>query len=371
MTELPDSSTPAQIKGILHQALGNLEKFDNCALLDYPNHLNIGDEMIWLGELFYLIDCLKTQIDYVASADSFSAKVMENKVGKAPILLHGGGNLGDLWPKYQSFRHEIISNYHDRPIIILPQSIYFADIDNLKRAANIFNSHPNLTIFARENYSYQIALNYFSNCRVIKSPDMAFQMVGMPVISFTTKSNSNILYQRRQDQELSQSFAPPSIDIENLVVEDWRSYQWIYREKLKNAQVWYWQIPGSVRIMREVWQRGLANPREWISRTLWNKMHPYAAKFDRADQPNLHKKAWELMHCGIYQFNNYKYVITNRLHGHILCLILGKPHVLLPNKYYKNKSFYETWTSSIPFCRFAQNESQIKVAVSEIREFCF
>jgi pyruvyl transferase EpsO len=39
-------------------------------------------------------------------------------------------------------------------------------------------------------------------------------------------------------------------------------------------------------------------------------------------------------------------VITDRLHGHILSLLLGIPHVLLDNSYGKVRSFYESWTKS-------------------------
>ena len=72
------------------------------------------------------------------------------------------------------------------------------------------------------------------------------------------------------------------------------------------------------------------------------------------------------MHSGIYRVMQGNVVITNRLHGHILCIILGIPHVFLPNSYYKNESFYETWTSQLPYCRFVKEPKQIKAAVQEL-----
>lgn len=44
-------------------------------------------------------------------------------------------------------------------------------------------------------------------------------------------------------------------------------------------------------------------------------------------------------------------VITDRLHAHILCLLLGIPHILLNSVMGKNWSFYETWTRGSPLCR--------------------
>jgi pyruvyl transferase EpsO len=37
-------------------------------------------------------------------------------------------------------------------------------------------------------------------------------------------------------------------------------------------------------------------------------------------------------------------VITDRLHGHILCLLLGIPHVVLPDRFGKLSNFWQTWT---------------------------
>ncbi|NJK50315.1 hypothetical protein HC931_21280 [Candidatus Gracilibacteria bacterium] len=166
-----------QIKEQLHQALGDLGNSKEYALLDYPNHSNLGDHLIWLGELFYITQVLKAKIGYASDLKNFSGEVMEKHVGKAPILLHGGGNLGDLWTDYQKFREQIISTYLDRPIFILPQTLYFVKESNLEKTAKIFNAHPNLTIFLRDDYSYKTASEAFYNCRIIKSPDMAFQMV--------------------------------------------------------------------------------------------------------------------------------------------------------------------------------------------------
>ncbi len=46
-------------------------------------------------------------------------------------------------------------------------------------------------------------------------------------------------------------------------------------------------------------------------------------------------------------------VITDRLHAHILCVLLGRPHILMNNLMGKNWNFYETWTRGTPLCRLA------------------
>jgi len=57
----------------------------------------------------------------------------------------------------------------------------------------------------------------------------------------------------------------------------------------------------------------------------------------------------------LYILSLGRVVITDRLHGHIFCLLLGIPHVLLNNDSGKNWNFYETWTRDSPLCRLARN----------------
>ncbi|MBW4507412.1 MAG: polysaccharide pyruvyl transferase family protein [Scytonematopsis contorta HA4267-MV1] len=355
-----DAFTPEILKNNLHQALGSLGDFDSCALLDYPEHLNLGDHLIWLGNIFYLTDVLKAKIKYAASKEGFSKDVLEEKAGNAPILLHGGGNLGDIWPAYQNFREQIITEYRDRPVVILPQCIYFQDLNNLEKTAKVFNSHPNLTIFTRDNRSDDIARKYFDNCRVVKAPDMALQLRNMSGFSSDTISKSSILFHCRNDKELNKEFASNKIDIPHLVVEDWLSYKWVLGTNKK------WFKRGIAQLYREVWQRGFATPDEWMARQKWQYLHPDVPKFQEIYQPFLHQRSWSFIYSAIHQFQQHRVIITNRLHGHILCIILGIPHVFLANGYYKNESFYETWTHQIPFCRFIRDAGEVKFAVEEL-----
>lgn len=364
-----NTSAPEKIKGLLHEALGNLDKFEECILLDYPNHRNIGDHLIWLGELFYLTDVMKTKISYVAHLYNWSAAAINQQVSHAPILLTGGGNLGDIWPNFQKFRELIISKFHDRPIIIFPQTIYFTDPSNLQKAADIFNAHPNLTLLVRDDYSYEIAIKHFHKCRIIKSPDMAFQMVNMPEVLSDKSPNPTTLYLCRKDKELSKTLSvESSFELDNLLVEDWASYRFPYRELPKP------KTPRNiVRGIREGWKKGTLltvdwlPPQEWMSLQTW-KSSPSTSKFDEMYNPVMHQRSWNFMHQGVYQLRQHRLVITNRLHGHILSTLLGIPHIFLANSYHKNQAFYEAWTHQVPFCKFAKDVSQVKVAAQELME---
>lgn len=352
-----------KVKELLHEklneALADLKNFKQCALLGYPDHYNIGDHLIWLGEVLYLTNVLGIQVNYAASIESFSPQKMEDSVGKAPILIHGGGNLGDLWSYYQRFYEKIISQYHDRPIVILPQSIRFAQENRLERAKDIFNAHPNLTLIARENKSHELAKQHFFKCKVFKAPDTALEMIDMPSMLLAPKKKDTVLYLSRQDGELNRASSPESIELPNLIVEDWASYKYKGVPGVRSFQ-------GIVRLLKEGWEDGTIISSEWISRQIWQQFHPWVTKFDALYNPRMHRKSWNFMHNGIYQFRQHRLIITNRLHGHILCLILGIPHVFLANAYHKNESFYQTWTHQISFCIFVKEASQIMPSIQKL-----
>ncbi|WP_371357585.1 polysaccharide pyruvyl transferase family protein [Hydrocoleum sp. CS-953] len=246
----------------------------------------------------------------------------------------------------------------------MPQTIYFQNKSYLEKSAKVFNSHPNLTLCVRDRYSYDLAIKHFDNCRVILAPDMAFQMAEMPCFSVPINPENSILYLNRTDKELNQSFLPKSMGISNsnLVIADWVSYnqQWI----LGKANSRFRQI--FAQLYREVWQRGLATPQELIDRRIWLKTATENIDFNSVDNPSLHRLSLSFLHSGIYQFQKYRLIITNRLHGHILCVLLNIPHIFLPNSYHKNQSFYETWSYDIPFCRFVSDITQIEASIQEL-----
>lgn len=362
--------TPTKIREVLHHTLGNIGTFEKCALLDYPDYLNIGDHLIWLGTVFYLTQILKTKIEYAASIDVIELsekpgeELLDRKIADYPIILQGGGNFGDTWPRHQNFREKIIKRYRDRPLIIMPQSIYYSHPENIKNTASILNAHPNLTIFVRDNYSYEIACENFHNCRVFKAPDMIFALSDLSIPSYKYNPNSPILYHCRNDSEFNAAFAPTNLGIPNLVIQDWASGHWVYKgkEKIKD----YWQWPAFATIVREGWQRRLSVPQEWSSRREWQQ-HPSAELFNAFNYASIHHfSSWALMHCGIYQLIQSQAVITNRLHGHLLCVLLGIPHVFLPNSYYKNEFFYQEWTYQIPYAKFIKEPRRVKGAIEEL-----
>jgi pyruvyl transferase EpsO len=59
-------------------------------------------------------------------------------------------------------------------------------------------------------------------------------------------------------------------------------------------------------------------------------------------------------------------VVTERLHGHILCMLAGIPHVLIDNNYGKNSTFFRTWTHGWPGVRFANSLNEASLEALEL-----
>jgi pyruvyl transferase EpsO len=126
-----------------------------CALVDFPHHANVGDSAIWLGERA-LLRCVGVPVTYTCDRSSFSEQDLLNRLPTGTILIHGGGNFGDLWPHHQDFRERIIWTFPHHRIIQLPQSIHFDHRANLDRARSVLGAHRDLTICVRDHHSLEV-----------------------------------------------------------------------------------------------------------------------------------------------------------------------------------------------------------------------
>lgn len=277
----------------------------NYCLLDLPDYNNIGDHLICKGSLNFL-NTLPHKKKYAASIKLFNpSKIDRNDL----ILLQGGGNFGDLWPKHQNFREYIVKNFRHNKIIILPQTIYFQKEKNMKPTVRAFSNHPDLTICVRDWRSYERAKNNFTKNKILLIPDMA-SYLSCKVNKKRTNNPKRVLFMKRRDKELKKSFKIPFI--KNLDTRDWPSFKYKYYNYI----------------------------------------------------PNKHKQQQLYLNEGILLMANYDIVISTRLHGSILSVLLDIPTIILDNIYGKNKTYYDTWLNGVSHCYFAHNKQQLLEIIS-------
>lgn len=280
--------------------------------LDLPYHSNIGDTLIWEGEETFL-----KSLPYKCLHKSSLFTFKESKIPEsAIILLHGGGNFGDLWRRFQDFRLDIIKQYKNNKIIIFPQTVWYKNELQARADAEKMALHSNLTICARDKISYDFLKTHFSN-NILLLPDMAFCIEQQRLKRYIAKPTKDILLLKRRDQELSSrdDYYKYITEEGNIEERDWPSVE----------------HPGIARDLIE--KMGI------LSKSAVDKYVNYLYR------PYLIKK-------GIIFISEYKYIYATRLHVAILSILLNKPFVFFDNSYGKNSAFYDTWLSDSDFIKF-------------------
>lgn len=322
-----------ELKKILDKEIGN----QKCCLLDLPNYYNPGDQLIWEGEI-QLLRSLGINVTYKSSIYFFDpSKIKPNTC----ILLQGGGNFGDLYPKHQKFRQYIVNKFPKNKIIILPQTIHFSSPKSLKKCVQSFSYHRNLVIFARDTSSYKLLKNNFIKNTAYLAPDMAFGITSIKPQPRVSKGR--ILLLHRQDNELGHDFKKYLMEqIPNLEVFDWPQFNKRTQELLVHQFI----LKTNIFILN--WFKMFG--RHWNNKYDIFGIIPYHSKDKQiAEAVNFLKE--------------YDLVISTRLHGHILSCLMGIPTIILDNSYGKNLEFYKTWMNDNPYNSYYANS---KVAVKNI-----
>jgi len=154
----------------LRSALGGA---DRVALVGFPDHNNVGDSAIWVGTCDAL-RALGVTVGYAATWWSYSAEHLRRAVGRAPVLIHGGGNLGDRYLHEQELREHVLRDLRDRPVLQMPQTVGFSDEARARGFARIAARHPSFSVFVRDHESASMLARLDLPATVV--PDAAFAM---------------------------------------------------------------------------------------------------------------------------------------------------------------------------------------------------
>ncbi len=298
------------------------------ALATFPNHWNLGDTAVWAGQRSVLRR-LGVGVAYVCDFRTYRPDALRRALPDGPILLSGGGNFGDVYANEQGLRDRILDDFPDRTVIQLPQSVWFrseAGLDTVRRRCE---RSGRFVMMVRDRSSADLVRARFA-VPVHLAPDMAF---GLPD-----------LRPRRQ---------APAVDALWLLRRDIEaSGHAIRRAAARGAPgaVRDWTRPGfghpgaswaaNARAQWSSW------PLRWLPRVL---LRGREAWIERSFE-NLARLRMEI---AIRLLSTARVVATDRLHGHILALLLGIPHVCLDNSNGKVRHFHETWTAGHPLVSWA------------------
>ncbi len=157
-------------------------KEPNIFLIGTPEHGNMGDQLIALGELAWLRDYFPNtpvrEFTHDTLLQDHRFRLLLSQIRKEDVLfLHGGGNLNDKYVACEKIRRVVIQKRPKNKIILFPQSISYTKTPQAQKlkadTARIYNAHPDFTILAREAQSYANAREMFPSLRTILIPDIA------------------------------------------------------------------------------------------------------------------------------------------------------------------------------------------------------
>lgn len=282
-------------------------------LYGLPYYSNIGDTLIWEGELELLKNvphrCVGT-----CGWDRYPLKPVKKDV---IVLITGGGYFGDTWRQGWKFVLDGIKGLEENRIIILPNSIHYSDVSIRDEDSEYLSRFPKLIICARDQFSYDYAKKYFRN-KVILVPDMAF-CISVDRFRKQKLDSEKILYLKRTDKELSTQLPDEEL-AGNIETSDWPTM-----DKPKFSQKLFYK---SIRALKGLYNHGLIYGKSLrlLENTLYYLIH----------RPMMISE-------GVSFITNYKKIYTTRLHAMILGILLNKEVVFLDNSYGKLRNYYNTW----------------------------
>ena len=296
---------PRKIKKVLKDNRNERKVY----LIGTPEFGNLGDHMISETELemlktVYSADdiCEITMNEYWNVKESLKGQISENDL----LIFHGGGNVGNLWPKSEYIRRDAFSIWKKQKKIIMPQSIYFTDDEDGKKELEESRKAykvENLLLCCRDVASYRFAQKNFS-CESIYVPDTV--MFHKPLCSNRkSSSREGVLLCLRDDKERALT-KQEKADIINIVRQKYSKV-----EKLDTV---------GEKMTRETRREGLRR------------------FFDRLGTTEL--------------------VVTDRLHGMIFCALEGIPCIALDNSYQKVLGAY-TWLESLDYVQYITNVKEL------------
>ena len=171
-------------------------------LFGTPMHGNLGDHAIAIQEQYFFEDFFPDYeyFEILMPMYHTQKEIIKNTVTPEDlVVISGGGWMGNLWIHNECVIREIVQNYPNNKIIILPQTVYYTSDELGEREYRITNEilkkHSNLHIFVRERKSYNfIKQNY--NIRkvstVIKSPVVLRKRISELQKSWETFENAEI-----------------------------------------------------------------------------------------------------------------------------------------------------------------------------------
>ncbi|MBY5851981.1 polysaccharide pyruvyl transferase family protein [Rhizobium ruizarguesonis] len=297
-------------------------------IMNFPSNKDPGHHASWLG-LSMVLREVTGRLPVLTGSTSKSIDEIKSTPGDAPIFICGGIDFGDARTGRDDVRYRLMWKYPDRTIIQMPQTIHFANESLKEYAKRTIGRHRNFFCMTRDDQSFELAKANF-DCDVEAGPDTAF---GMGTLKRFEADPLRVLY-------VMQPRGEDDVDIAKArAIADGPLTNWV-------------NGPNSLSRMRKssVVKSAL---RHGFSRTEMMAEH-------REDV------AARYVEYGVKILSGAQRIITNHLHGHILCLLLNKPHIAAAREGSNLHDVIDSQTGDSPLVEKATNANELLVAMSRL-----
>ncbi len=285
-------------------------------LIGCEDFWNLGDHHIAISEIEYLKNTLPDYAIVEIAASRYFAinRLLPFIIRRRDIIcMHGGGNLGNFYMLAEHIRRDLMLKFRRNEKIIFPQTIHYDSSETgkveLEKDQSSIKNSMNLTLCIRENYSYELAKEYF-DCNVILTPDI-------------------VLYSNYSDRfKLNRKGALLLLrnDLEGIISEQEKQFVELVAK----------QYTSEIR----------RNDTQLIMDISIN---------DRS----------EVLDEFVRKIAESEFVITDRLHGMVFCAITKTPCVVLSNYNHKVKGVYE-WLVNLDYIVMINQMSELEEAIGKL-----
>lgn len=270
---------------------------------------NLGDVAITFAQTKYLIENYPdyTVVEIPISKTFAGIKAAKKVISKDDIItLIGGGNTSDLYDDIEFLRQLVVYNFRHYKIIAFPQTFDFSDTFRGRickwLAYRIYRLADDFLLMARERNTMNVITKHFPRIYSTMMPDVV-----MTLDERKETPRKGALICLRSDKECS-------------VTEDVKA-----------------EIVSKVKE-----QYGLVDMQD--------------TQVDNVNASNRFEKFEDILK----QFRSHELVITDRLHGMILCFITGTPALVLDNSNHKISACFE-WIKDCGFIKMIDGEFNISL----------
>jgi pyruvyl transferase EpsO len=285
------------------------------AIIDPATHTNIGDLMIWKGEIEF-VQSLGLRVDLTCGKCQDNAKWMRNcnvdEFGRDWILVYqGGGNWGKTWIRVHQCRRKRIRELSKRgaDLLQMPCSVWFGnefERRNLRfwnEEVEFWNStviESNFVVGFRQEDSFRLMSENINAFKSIRVPDIAFAL-NLP--NAESEAEVDVVFLLRRDKESALIAGLNSVE----AFLSKQKFSFLLKD-------WSDLIPEA------------------------DELEPFPERMD------------QLIQAGSDYISKGKIVITDRLHASILSFLTRKPFIYIDNSYGKLSGTLELAFRDIPEC---------------------